>query len=153
MSSKQTTSWPVFDSIEQCASQSGLPKERLRAWKADGAPGFRGSRVYLADLLPWACAKLSDKGAAVEPIIETWSDKLDKQKFEERAGILVEYEKAMDILRSALMPVRQWMLGLPSTLSARCNPSDPEHARQALEAAIEQGMRMLSDGEKAKMPK
>lgn len=44
---------PSFDSIAAAAAQLGIPKEVLQSAKRQGAPGFRGSRVYPSEVLPW----------------------------------------------------------------------------------------------------
>lgn len=47
---KQPTS---YDSIGAAAAALGISRVLLRRAKLQGAPGFRGSRVYPAELLPW----------------------------------------------------------------------------------------------------
>lgn len=52
-----------YDSIAQAAPAMGCTVGQLRKYKKEGAPGFRGSRVYPAELLPW----LKDREAKGEP--------------------------------------------------------------------------------------
>lgn len=42
-----------YDSIASAAAALGTTKKRLQWAKDNGAPGFRGSRVYPAELTPW----------------------------------------------------------------------------------------------------
>ena len=42
-----------YDSIASAAASLDIPAATLRKCKRDGAPGFRGSRVYPMELLPW----------------------------------------------------------------------------------------------------
>jgi hypothetical protein len=58
---KSTEKPTYFDSIASAAAALQIPVDTLRAAKSAGAPGFRGSRVYPADLVPWLQAQ--DKGA------------------------------------------------------------------------------------------
>jgi len=50
----------VYDSIGQAAAALGIPKRVLQKLKRDGAPGFHGSRVYMAELQPYLEAKNSE---------------------------------------------------------------------------------------------
>jgi len=45
--------FPSFDSIASCAAALGLDKSILQEAKREGSPGFRGSRVYPLEVLPW----------------------------------------------------------------------------------------------------
>jgi hypothetical protein len=42
-----------YDSIGAAAAALGIPPEVLKKAKRAGAPGFKGSRVYPKELLPW----------------------------------------------------------------------------------------------------
>lgn len=48
-----------YDSIAQAAAAMKVPVAVLRSLKKEGAPGFRGSRVYPAELIPFLKAKES----------------------------------------------------------------------------------------------
>lgn len=144
--------WPVFDSIAHCAGVTGIPKDRLQDWKRAGAPGFRGSRIYFGDLLPWLAEKIFSPGedGGMPPVV-TWDDILAKQKFEERAGVLVEFAKASAIIRDSMLPLRQFLLSMAPTLAPLTNPSDPLHAFKAIELHVKQGMRMIAEAERQKL--
>lgn len=43
----------VADSMEQAAALSGYSKDRLQLAKQHGCPAFRGSRVYVDELVEW----------------------------------------------------------------------------------------------------
>lgn len=145
--------WPVFDSIANCAAVTGIPKDRLRDWKSAGAPGFRGSRVYFGELLPWMSDKLfreRDAKTGLPPVI-TWEDVTAEQKFLERAGVLIESSKAKAFVRGVLAPLRQFIFSMPKVMAPRCNPTDPVLAHGELEKHIRQGMQMIADGEREKL--
>jgi hypothetical protein len=46
-----------YDSIAAAAAALGIATAVLKKAKRSGAPGFRGSRVYPAELLPWLSAQ------------------------------------------------------------------------------------------------
>lgn len=141
--------WPTFDSMKSCSGATGISIDRLKKAKEDGCPAFHSNRIYFADLLPWLFKGEGEDG--LEPQILTWSDKLDKQKYEERAGILIEFEEAMRMVRETFTPIRQFILSASASLCARCNPSDPQHAREALDNWTKQGLTMLAEAERKKV--
>jgi hypothetical protein len=50
--SQLSNSLPLqFDSMDQCAARTKIPKNILRKAKENGLPGFKHSRVYLTELL------------------------------------------------------------------------------------------------------
>jgi hypothetical protein len=51
--SREPSQSTVCDSIKAAAAQLGVPARLLRRAKDAGAPGFRGSRVDVAQLNPW----------------------------------------------------------------------------------------------------
>jgi hypothetical protein len=54
-----------FDSIGSASAAMKVPVATLRWAKRQGAPGFRGSRVYPEELAPWLCAR-EDKGGGLD---------------------------------------------------------------------------------------
>jgi hypothetical protein len=50
---KGKTRKPSYDTIGSAAAALGVDKKLLSLAKGHGAPGFRGSRVYTHELLPW----------------------------------------------------------------------------------------------------
>ena len=55
-----------FDSMESCESATGIPKSFQQTAKSNGCPAFRGSRVYLADLLKWTFSQGGDGEAMTD---------------------------------------------------------------------------------------
>lgn len=151
-----TVGLPVFfDSMKQCEAVLNIPPGMLQDWKNEGAPGFKNHRIYSAQLLPWVFSKIfapvnTDRATGEPPVI-TWADALDKQKWQERAHILVEFAACMTIIREALLPLRQFLLAMAPQLGHRCNPTDPVFAQKAIEAHIKQGLRMIADAERDKV--
>ena len=50
-----------------------------------------------------------------------------------KKGEMIPTGDAESLIRAALMPLRDALVGLPDAMASRCNPADPEHARIALE--------------------
>lgn len=146
---------PIYDSMKGTAGATGIPAHVLASAKAAGCPAFRAGRVYLGEFLAWYFNTGSDGEA-----LRDWRDeklkfeaKLAEQEFQTKAGTLVEFEEALAITREVLLPIRQCWLALPNTLASKCNPTDPEHARAALEEWVYSAMKLVADGERAKLPK
>jgi hypothetical protein len=76
-----------YDSIAQAAKAMGVSVEALRRAKKEGAPGFRGSRVYPADLLPWLKERES-LGASGVGLTE--KEKLEERKLLRQCELLEE---------------------------------------------------------------
>lgn len=64
---KNASRVPAYaSSMAQAAALMGVPKSKLKAAKAQGAPGFVGSRVYMQRVRVWL-----DDQAAKTPVVET----------------------------------------------------------------------------------
>ena len=137
---------PVFDSMQQCAASTGVPLGRLKSAKRSGCGAFRSNRVYSAELLVW----FANPDASAETIdflfekareAKARADLLEmKRSRGEKETVHIEEAEAM--IRSALQPVRELLLSAPSTLAARCNPTDPTIARAAVTAWVDEGLRV-----------
>lgn len=80
-----------YDSIAAAAAGMGETVARLRWAKRKGAPGFRGSRVYPGELLPWLEAQEESHSADGTPI--------DKEGWEIRRFRLSCERQEIDIAR------------------------------------------------------
>jgi hypothetical protein len=97
---------PSFDSIKAAAAGMGVPVDVLRTAKDEGAPGFRGSRVYPLELAPWLEKWLNKKPeiGAVEDkrTLELqklkWQIKTVQLKYEVELGTLVEKSVFVSLL-------------------------------------------------------
>jgi hypothetical protein len=67
-----------YDSIASAAAAMGQSVSRIRWAKKKGAPGFRGSRVYPAELAPWLKAQEEARGRGLE------GEPIDKESWEIR---------------------------------------------------------------------
>ncbi len=56
---------------------------------------------------------------------------------QEKERELVQLSECLDIIRSSFVPVRQRLMALPAEAAPRCNPSDPDHARDALQQWVD----------------
>ena len=48
-----TGALPTYDSMQQCAAQTGIPLRLLKQAKRDGSSAFHSNRVRLRELLPF----------------------------------------------------------------------------------------------------
>jgi hypothetical protein len=110
---KEKTRSPGYDTIGSAAAALGIDKKLLSLAKKKGAPGFRGSRVYTEELLPW----LNENRHTLTPTnrealeLEILATKLKDLQFDldkkkglhiEKAEIEPEILKFGERLRSAL---------------------------------------------------
>ncbi len=105
-----------FDSLQAAAAALGIDKGTLQAAKDQGAPGFKGSRVYPAELPPWilqakSLGGLRDKRTVEREIAEEKLDSLRWEKERDRGAWIRKAE------------VEEWMMTtaerVKSTLRAR----------------------------------
>ena len=79
----------VFDSMAQCASQTGIPIAVLKRAKRDGCDAFKSNRVYLRQLLRWVFNKDEDRDWKSE--YAKWHA-LREQIFHDRdAGLIIDF--------------------------------------------------------------
>lgn len=97
-----------YDSIAQAAKALGCTVARLRKAKKQGAPGFRGSRVYPGELVPWLKGKEGgEQGAG--------SGELDKEAWEIRKlrlqceGLELANKQKGDLLWEATAVKVSWL--------------------------------------------
>lgn len=86
---------PIYDSMDQCASATGIPLAVLKRAKREGCMHVQHGRVHVGVFLKWFFAKLSDlegdedrDWAAYD---KRMSAKLKEQKLETLRGQLIEF--------------------------------------------------------------
>lgn len=97
-----TTAPNVADSMEQATGITGIDKPILQRIKADNCPAFRGSRVYISELMEFLetnpiqkyAENADDSGKAIIEI-EIAKERRRKLQMEndERAGLLISREE------------------------------------------------------------
>jgi len=100
-----------YDSMASAAAALDIPKGTLQWAKDQGAPGFKGSRVYPLLLLPWLANANKEKGER----------RLDKRSLEcellqEKLEALREQRARARGLFIEWAAVEQWQLGLAQRL-------------------------------------
>lgn len=143
-----------YDSIASAAAGLGIEKSVLKKAKRDGAPGFRGSRVYPLELLPWL-RKRSDEGRVTS---EEDKESLEREFLKvriERQRFFFECEKG-EFVRAA--DAGQWATtmvsefakvldAVPSTLAPDLvGVSSIAEAELRIRAALERAKGMLHEG-------
>lgn len=76
-----------YDSIAQAAAALKIPVAVLRSLKKEGAPGFRGSRVYPAELVPFLKAKESMPDGPLGGVVKE-KEKLELRKLLRQCELL-----------------------------------------------------------------
>lgn len=141
-----------YDSIAQAAAALKIPVAVLRSLKKEGAPGFRGSRVYPAELLPWLAGASTKAPEDIDK--EGWERRflqvrVERQQFAFEvekenyilatdairwtAEIVSEFAKVLDAIPSTLAPD---IVGVPTIAEAELR----------IRAALEQAKMTLHQG-------
>lgn len=63
----------------------------------------------------------------------------------EKAGELVSMEEVTRLYTEAMLPWRQRLLALPGECAARCNPSDAQFAREALQRWVDESLPLIRE--------
>ena len=63
----------------------------------------------------------------------------------ERSGELVKMEEVTKLYTEALLPIRQRFLALPGECATRCNPSDAQFAREALQRWVDESLPLIRE--------
>ena len=147
---------PYFTSMGQCSGWTGIPEPVIRAAKQFRCQAFRGSRVYFFPLVRFLNAQDATWFALVTAGTEAKlahlqaSLKLERRKLAKETRDLVPRAEVEREMRAIATALRQRFSALASEAAALCNPSDPEHARLALEEWV-RGFEVFARGMEAKL--
>lgn len=143
-----------YDSIAAAAAALGIEKSILQRAKRAGAPGFRGSRVYPAELLPWLAQNSKPESAAELPekdLLERQllQGKIEAQQFDfsERRRQFFRVTEGQQWTAAMIGEFRKVLEAIPSTLApdiVGCG-SIPE-AELRIRGAIDQALNLLHSG-------
>lgn len=137
-----------YDSIAQAAKGMGCTVALLRRAKKEGAPGFRGSRVYPKELLPWLQA-WREAGGDVDPRGALEMDRLERQvklldmEIAEREGKTWNAELASACWLQHMMAARQVWLNTAAGLAPQLAGHNVAEIERKLVAAIDAGLEKL----------
>jgi hypothetical protein len=105
-----------FESQKQCSAMLGIPEYKLKEWKAQGAPCFRYSRIYHAELLEWI-KKDGGAGRNDGPPKSHWDREKARVDYE-RAIFNLEVEKRKHVeLDEICAAVGQMLAGLRTAIN------------------------------------
>lgn len=143
-------------SVQEVAKALGATDRTVWGWLKAGAPkpAKKGGGYDLGAIWDWVQANINPNKVHNVPSTGTPLGDARMRKMEaeirlleieekERLRQLVPVEDAQQIIRLALLPFRDALVGMPDALAARCNPADPEHARIALEEWRTRVMRLV----------
>ena len=139
--------------MEQAVSAFGIPKSELRDAKRQGCDGFRNSRVQMDEVCRWIFSRRRDAqrtdgiGSLEDEQARQakWRADLLELETREKEGELVNLSEVQVMLRDSLLPIRQRLLALPTECDTRANPSDPAHARAALQIWVDSALSRIRE--------
>lgn len=99
---KERTGLPTYQSMSECATQTGIPKSVLKAARKESAESFRAHRILLGPLLRW--------------IFSRDGDNVDWQLRDKRATALIK-ESALEKLRDKTLDKGEVSFGLHKVMA------------------------------------
>lgn len=122
---------PAFDSMESAAggmAHRGITLKILEVSKAMGAPGFRGSRIYPDEFLPWfeanktavlaESSKLESKDEADARVARARANRMEFE-LEVRKRNFIAIADVSQTFTRCCVAVKSKMLAIPSSLAPR----------------------------------
>jgi len=119
------------ESLAQLADLSIMPAAVNGHYATE--PALRGLFAYLRQRAKSSGGTLADERRR-EAALRTSLLEID---LAERRGDLIGMERAQKMIGEALLPLRQKILAMPNNIAAETNPSDVDHARQALQRWVD----------------
>jgi hypothetical protein len=143
----------AYDSIANCSAATGIPPGKIKAAKKSGCDAFKGSRVRLLPLLKFIFSRDEDKMQQLARLEQESRAREAKARADEaerrnaqQEGSVFNAETVRQVMRDALVPIRQRLMALPSEACHNCNPTDPQFAREALQTWVDNTLPMIRDG-------
>jgi len=138
-------------SIAGVAGALGVTPTAVNGWLRGGCPGKTAKGYDVGAIRKWREANLNPSNNAkhagslhdaklAKTLVETRILELEEKK---TRGDLITMADAQGMIRAALMPFRDALIGVGDSLAERVNPGDPEHARKELEAWKDRTMTMI----------
>ena len=127
----------------EAADEFAIPRATLRRKLLSAGVPIGDGEVYTVAQIHAALMGSLD----AERIRETRAraDLLELERAEKQRD-LVPMAEAEAATTSSLLPIRQRLIALPSEASTRCNPTDPQLAREALERWLADSLPMIRAG-------
>lgn len=141
---------PYYDSIAQASAAMGVSVKQLRRAKKEGAPGFRGSRVYPGELVPWL--EEWAKGVGTSPADEM--ERLERRKLlaecerielklQNERGRLYESDEVKGRWLQHMRAARHVLTSIPSGLAPQLAGHPTAVIQRKISEAIEGGLAQL----------
>ena len=128
--------------LEQATAAFAVPLETLRrCLRGLGCETGRGV-LYTIHTIYRALAGELDAEKTRET--RARADLLEMER-KEKQGELVSMSEVERLYTEALLPVRQRFLALPAEAATRCNPTDPQCAREALQQWVDDALPMIRE--------
>ena len=121
----------------KAAKEFGASRETvIRALKERGLHVQKGSQFTTLQI----ATALFGSGKQERTRLTKFNADMAQIEVERERGNLVEFKEVSELFSQILLPIRQWMLNLPSSAAGRCNPADPELARLALQRIVDEAL-------------
>lgn len=122
----------------QAAKEWGLdPKTMAKRIRAAGLDVAKGKKYSTAEITQ---AVVGDKQSEQIREIRARADLLELER-RQKEGEVVDCAAMEKRIADVFAPLRSALLSAPAELAARCNPSDPDHARAALRDWVDRVLR------------
>lgn len=118
----------VFDNYEAASASSGISVACLKVSKGKGAPGFRGTRIYMLEFLPWwnansaaviaEAAKFETKREADARVARARADRLEFDNAVRRK-LFISLDEVKRINTRAIVACKSKLLSIPSSIAPR----------------------------------
>ena len=132
---------PTTFSLHGAAMELGCSRETLRRQLT--AAGFdHGGPFSLKEI---CAARTTDDKSAKVRLLEAQAEKIEMENARERGETVVLADVEAIITQKLVLPLRQALTGLPSTLDVRCNSEHPETARLALKQWSDETLRLCRE--------
>lgn len=121
-------------SISSAALEFGCDRKTLtKGLLSTGAKVEKGGKFTTKEI----CAALFGDYERERAEAERLDNELRRINLAKAKGEAIEMAEVNALYNSALVPVRQMILSMPSEICSQCNPTDPQHARAAAQAWVD----------------
>ena len=140
---KKAVAGTIAMTLEQAAAEFAIPRPTLRrrviraGLKVGDGVTYTISEIHSVLMGSLEAERIRE--------VRARADLLEIERAEKQRD-LVPMAEAEAATTSAMLPIRQRLMALPSEASTRCNPTDPQLAREALDRWLADSLPMIRYG-------
>lgn len=114
--------WPVYDSLDQAAGASQVPKKIFQQAKKEGCSAFRSNRVYVGEFIQWWFARQFKGGPEEKMLVARakraeFAARREKVEAETAEKLVIPIADAKHTLTRYAVGLRAKLLELPKSLA------------------------------------